>query len=165
MRRKVPKRDPISANARETAAKRRVGGTGACVCGESRPQALMTGSKPITCFECDRKNRDRNICDKHHPAGQANSPITIPTPVNDHRAVLSEAQYDWPTPTLQNPNGSPILAAAACIRGFCDTILYLAERLLLWIVEMLELLDAFLSTKLREKWWVNTEIENFKPKH
>jgi hypothetical protein len=59
--------------------------------------------------------------DNHHPAGAANSPATIPIPVNDHRAVLSNAQYSWPTKTLQNRSGDPHLQMAASIRGYIDT--------------------------------------------
>jgi hypothetical protein len=51
--------------------------------------------------------------DAHHVAGKANSPITVPVPVNDHRACLSVAQADWPKSTLMNAHGSPLLAAAA----------------------------------------------------
>ena len=69
-------------------------------------------------------------------------------PVNDHRAELSVAQHDWPKQTLQNPDGSPLLRGAACVRGFIDQFFYLIKKLLLWIPEMLEALDAFLAEKL-----------------
>jgi hypothetical protein len=88
----------------------------------------------------------------------------MPVPVNDHRAYLSAAQYNWPKETRENPDGSPLLAGAACIRGSVDTIVYLIQNLLLWVAEMLEMLDAFLVKKLGSKWWANTELEQFKPK-
>jgi hypothetical protein len=66
--------------------------------------------------------------DAHHVAGKANSPVTVPVPVNDHRACLSVAQADWPKSTLMNVHGSPLLAAAACVRGFVDMVFYLIER-------------------------------------
>jgi len=102
--------------------------------------------------------------DKHHFAGRANNPATIPVPVNDHRARLSVAQSDWPKPTLINAQGSPLLAAAGCIRGFIDTVLYLIEEGLLWIADMLEKLDEFLRKELGPQWWQGTEINDFAPK-
>lgn len=85
--------------------------------------------------------------DNHHPAGKANNAITIPVPVNDHRADLTVAQQNWPGKTLANPNGSEQLAAAAGIRGFADTSLYLIEKLLLPVAEMLEKQEAGSPTK------------------
>ena len=66
--------------------------------------------------------------------------------------------------TRNNPHGSPLLAAAACVRGFIDTVLYLIESGLLWVAEMLENLDDFLIRKLGPQWWINSEIELFAPK-
>ena len=102
--------------------------------------------------------------DDHHFAAKANSPVTIPAPVNDHRAELNVAQYDWPKQTRENPDGSPLLAAAACIRGFIDTVLYLIEKGLHWIADMLEKADAFLTQTHGKKWWTGTEIEKFAPR-
>jgi hypothetical protein len=31
----------------------------------------------------------------------------MPIAVNDHRAILCVAQYDWPKDTLENPNADP----------------------------------------------------------
>jgi hypothetical protein len=84
--------------------------------------------------------------------------------VNDHRSHLSAAQAEWPKSTLRNTEGSPLLAGAACVRGFVDTVLYLIEKGLLWLADMLEKLDEILLKKLGPKWWVNTEIEQFAPK-
>ena len=102
--------------------------------------------------------------DEHHPAGAANNPMTMPVPVNDHRAELSVAQADWPKQTLENPEGSPLLARAACIRGYSDTNVYLMEKLLLPHADFCELLDAFLTEKFGPEWWLNTELERFKPR-
>ena len=155
--------DPIRANARNNAAARRVGLNAKCACGESRPEALITGSDPMICAECWRKQREQSTLDDHHFAGASNSPMTIPIPVNDHRADLSVAQYDWPKQTLENPDRSPFLAAAACIRGFLDTVLYL-QKGLRWIAEMLEKADAFLVEKFGRKWWTGTPLQQFQPK-
>jgi hypothetical protein len=81
-------------------------------------------------------------------------------PVNDHRAELSAAQYDWPKDTLQNPDGCPLLSAAAHIRGFADTILYLTNQLF-WIAELLESLHRYLSKHPKLKRQLQTELARF----
>jgi len=163
--RELPKRDPIVAHARKVTAQRRIGKGKRCKwCGESRPEALIEGSNPVECFECERKKLGQNTLDAHHVTGKSNSAVTIPVPANDHRAILTSAQYDWPKKTRENPDGSPLLAAAACIRGFVDTIFYVIDKLVVWIPEMLEELDAFLVDEFGRKWWVGTELEPFAPK-
>ena len=163
MKRKLPQNDSISAYQRKATAARRVGAGALCACGESRPEALITGSDPTICAECQRKKKGQTIMDDHHPAGKANNPATVTVPVNDHRAELSVAQHDWPKQTRENPDGSPLLAAAWCVRGFIDQIIYLVKKLLLWIPEMLEALDSFLAEKLEPKWWVGTPLARFAP--
>jgi hypothetical protein len=105
--------------------------------------------------------KGRAIMDNHHVAGRSNSPVTVAVPTNDHRAILSEAQYDWPGTTLENPKGCPLLMAAGCIRGVIDTVVYLIDRLLRWIAEMLEVLSAFLVERLGPEWWLNTPLAHF----
>lgn len=163
MPKKLPLRSPSDAYRRQAIAERRIG-TGQCGCGETRPQALITGSRPLVCAACQRANDGQSTEDDHHIAGAANDDTTITVPVNDHRADLTIAQSDWPKATLQNSEGSPLLAGAACVRGFADTDAYLIERLLLPRAEMLEALDAYLTQKLGPEWWRNTELEQFKPK-
>lgn len=165
MPRKLPQRDPIGAYERKATAARRVGKDKKCACGEARPEALITGRKPVKCAACIRKKRGQTTQDNHHPAGKANNPAKIPVYVNDHQAELNVAQFEWPKETRENPDGSPLLAAAGCIRGFIDTILYLIDKLLLWIPEMLEKLNTFLLEKFGRRWWVGTELERFAPKH
>ena len=164
MSRKMPKLDPRGAHRRKVIAARRVGVGARCSCGEDRPVALIAGSNPTTCVACQRSAKGRIAIDQHHFAGGANNPTTIPIPVNDHRAILSVAQAEWPKSTLANTGGSPLLTGAACLRGFIDTSLYLIEQGLLWLAEMLEKLDQVLIRKLGPRWWVNTEIEQFAPK-
>ena len=163
MGRKPPALDPRAAHRRKVIAARRTGGR-ACKCGEDRPEALITGSDPIVCARCDRKLKRKKTSDGHHLAGQANDPTTISIPVNDHRAELSVAQQDWPSKTLQNPDGSPLLAEAARIRGFMDTSVYLMSRFLRPAAALLEHLDTYSERKLGKKWWKKMKLKPFEPK-
>ncbi len=158
---KKTQRDPSEAYRREVTAARRVGADKKCACGEGRPWALIPQSNPTVCAECQRKRKGQKTTDDHHVAGEANHPATIPTPVNDHRARLTADQCDWPKQTRENPDGSPLLASAACIRGFIDYLYYLIDKFLSWIPEMLEILHDFLVKKFGPKWWVNTELDQF----
>jgi hypothetical protein len=155
--------DPSAAYVRRAIAARRVGER-RCACGESRPKALISKREPIMCHECWRKQEAKSVTDDHHPAGENNDSLTVPIPVNDHRAELNVAQYDWPKPTLENPDASPLLARAACIRGYIDTNEYLVDNLLLPSAEVYELLDTLLTEKFGQKWWLNTELVRFVPK-
>ncbi len=102
--------------------------------------------------------------DDHHLGAISNHPLTVPVPVNDHRGRLSVDQQDWPKQTRENPDGSPLLAAAGCIRGFVDWVIYVIERGLLWVAEMLETLDAYLTDKLGQRYWVDTPLARFAPR-
>jgi hypothetical protein len=156
---RLPQRDPGAAYQRRVAATRRFPTGSSCACGELRPEAFVSNSNPVICAACDRARKGKKTMDKHHVAGRANSPITILVPVNDHRAELSPAQYDWPKATLENATGSPLLARAARVRGFVDTNSYLVETLLLPHAEFCELLDSMLTEKLGPEWWVNTDLD------
>ena len=162
MARKIPPRDPRAALRREIMATRRVGKGRKCSkCGETR--ALIPDSDPLVCAECDRSLHRKSKRDNHHIAGRNNSPITISVSTNDHRAELSVAQHDWPRKTLENPDRSPLLSAAAHIRGFRDFVFYFVEKFLPWIAEMLELLDTILEKRLGRKWWKRTKLKSFEP--
>jgi hypothetical protein len=159
-------RDPIASFEREARAARRVGHGSRCrICGEARPLALIPGSEPTICANCQRVKLGRSTLDNHHPAGEANDPTTIPIPVNDHRAILSPQQYEWPQETWTNPAGSPVLRGAASMRGYTETSDYLGASLLISNAEMLEALDVFLTKRFGPKWWVGTEMETYAPKH
>jgi len=160
---KVKPRDPEAAFRRRAIAQRRAGLNAKCNCGETRPEALMRVKTGVICHACKRKQNGMTTKDDHHFAMKANSRITIPIPVNDHAADLNVAQQDWPKQTRENPEGSPLIAAAACIRGFIDTIVYLINKGLHWIADMLETADACLARKLGPQWWKNTELHKFAP--
>lgn len=157
----IPKRDPIKAYARRERASRRLPENAHCNCGESRVDALIAGSDPILCYRCQRRNEGKSGTEKHHVAGRANRPETIEIDVNEHRAELSALQYDWLENTLRNPNGSPFLVAAACIRGVVDVILWAIKTFLLWIADMLENADAYLVQRHGADWWKNTPLAIF----
>lgn len=161
MLKRVPQRDPIRAYQRKATAQRRVGENAQCACGEKRPEALIRNNNLTICAACTRKREGKTTMDKHHVAGKSNHPATIEVPVNDHRARLSVAQHDWPKESLENPDRSPLLRAAACIRGFIDTLIYLVETFLHWIAAMLETLDIFLVEKFGQKWWIDTPLARF----
>ncbi len=163
MNKKLPQNDPIGAYQRKAAAVRRIGADKQCACGESRPEALITASDPTICAACEREMRGMTTMDNHHFAGKPNNPLTVPIPVNDHRAELTVVQADWPKETRENPDGSPLLAAAGCIRGFVDWVVYLIEKGVLWVAEMLEALNKYLVEKSGPTWWVGTPLARFAP--
>jgi hypothetical protein len=73
-------------------------------------------------------------------------------PANDH-GILSDYQQDWSLETLRNPDGSPLLRAAASVRGWLDTLRLIMERTVGWVPAFLEALDAWLRGSLGERWW------------
>ena len=152
MKPKRPRRDPETAHVRHVIAKRRIGRQ-QCGCGEHRPEALIAASKPMLCAACQRKRQGMSTDDQHHPQGEANGSFTVSVPVNDHRAELTPDQQDWPKETRDNPRGSPLLRGAAHVRGFIDTIHNFVKRLLGWIPELLEQLDALLTKLFGARWW------------
>jgi len=119
----------------------------------------------MICVACQRKQRGQTTFDFHHPGAEANSHIKIPIWVSDHVAILNVLQYDWPKTTLENPDASPLLAAAGRNRGYTETNAYLVDKLLRQNSEVLEVLDAYLVKKLGTKWWEGTELEQFASKH
>ena len=153
MRTQIPSRDPIGKELRRSRAQRRVGPDAKCACGESRPEALIAGSTPMICAECKRKQKGQSVMDHHHVAGRRNHDLTVPVPVNDHRAILTPAMYDWPKETRENPTGSPLLAGAARIRGFCDFVIYLMDEVLLLVAEVFEALHKELVHRFGEHYW------------
>jgi hypothetical protein len=115
-------RDPIGAWLRSSRSQRRVGPGAVCAsCGkESRPYALIFGRSPPCCYRCDRIAQGRLPYEDNNVFGKRNSDLMIRYPINDHRAVLSVAQYRWPPGALENPNGSVLLASVAESHGLYD---------------------------------------------
>jgi len=159
----MPARDPERVYVRRKTAARKVGRRRCATCPERRPQALLPDTDPIICAACERSQRGHSVLDEHHVAGAINSPVTLLVHVNDHRAELSELQNDWPEKTRENPDGSPALAAAGCIRGFVDTVVYLIKKCVLWVAELLEAPDAFLVDAAGRIWWAQTSLSQIVP--
>src|SRR5206468_1931546 len=122
-------------------------------CNERDPFAL-TGAHPhILCYECRAEAQARGWTEGHHWLGRQNDQELVdPLPGNEHRR-LSEYQLAWPKETLRNPQGSPLLRAAAAIRCWLDVLRLLIERVLVWVPEFLEYLDAWLREQLGPEWW------------
>jgi hypothetical protein len=113
---------------------------------------MLTGADPaIRCYEHELLRLRRPWLEEHHPFGRHNHAAKFAMPGNDHR-VLSEFQYAWPRETLRNPDGSPLLQAAALVRGYLD-LLYLVMVLTAVVPVLLEQLDAYLRLRLDERWW------------
>jgi hypothetical protein len=124
-------------------------------CPEADPLAL-TGTHPeILCYEHDALRNGRPWLEAHHVAGKANDPTTTDLPGNDHRPISERQNELWPRETLRNPNGSPLLCAAAAIRGWLDVLWVILERTIAWVPGFLEQLDAWLSEEIGPCWWEN----------
>lgn len=125
-------------------------------CTETDPLALTGADPNILCQEHRADQQGLAWTQKHHPAGQANRPETVPAPGNDH-AVLSGMQSMWPRDTLRNPDQSPLLRVAAAIRGWLDILRLVMDRTVTWIPAALETLDALLRDHMGERWWEQLE--------
>ncbi len=121
-------------------------------CGERHPFALTGVDPDIYCREHGAARLGRNWVEQHHPPGKSNAPETVTIPANDH-GVLSGEQQLWPRDTLRNPDCSPLLRAAAAIRGWADVLRLILERTVVWVPSFLERLDESLRQCLGDLWW------------
>ena len=144
-------RDPIRAHQRKSVSARRVGKNSRCKCGEARPEALIAGSKPIICAACQRRKQGLAVIDLHHVAGRKNSAIVAPVNVNDHRAVLSATQFDWPKLATKNRSARELIEASQSLWAVINYIEYLLNRLLRPRAEQLESLAQEVDRHGRKK--------------
>jgi hypothetical protein len=159
------KSDVIKREVRKAKAEQRVGPDARCSsCGESRPEALISGSDPMICANCQRVSKGLTTFDNHHVAGKNNSPVTIAVEVNDHRARLSGDQYSWAKRVRENPDGDPLIAIAAGLLGFADTVLYLIDKFLIKAAECVIAAADFFKELRGDKYWLGTPMEAFAPK-
>jgi hypothetical protein len=145
--------DPLQAARRESRRVRRFAPGAQCErCGERDTRTLIAAAAPVLCRECRAVGDGRSPIEWHHPAGEHNSEVTIAMPANDH-AILSDYQQDWPLETLRNPDGSPLLRAAASVRAWLDVLRLVIERTVGGVPALLETLDAWLRELAGERWW------------
>ena len=112
----------------------------------------------LTCYA--RQGRE-DAGEGHHIAARANSPVIIKVPINDHRP-LSEAQYEWPPSTVQNPDGSPLIALAGSLRGMADLLGELFVRFMHALADLAENVDGWLRDR-HGLWWKGTEFDGWQP--
>lgn len=122
-------------------------------CPEDDPRAL-TGTFPdILCAEHRAIAQGRAPIEGQHPPGRHNDPdTTVDTYLNDH-TIWDESKLDWPERTRLNPDGSPLIAAAASVRTVLDWFRQIIQRVLGWVPEFLEALDARLTEVFGGPWW------------
>ncbi len=121
---------------------------------EERDPFALTGSHPnLLCREHAALAHGRPWLEDHHLAGRANDPTTAAIPGNDHALLSEMQQQEWPRETLRNPEGSPLLRAAACLRGWMDVLWLMLARTVGWIPPFLEWLDHALTATLGAEWW------------
>jgi len=122
-------------------------------CSETDPFAL-TGVHPNElCEEHLADAMHERWVEEHHLAGAANHPTAAAIPANDHARITHGYQKQWPRETLRNTEGSPLLCAAAAIRGWMDVLRLMLDRTIAWIPAFLETLDAWLLDLLGPGWW------------
>lgn len=143
--------NPIKTDARHARRHRALPKEARCRCGEDDLRCLISTGDGVTCYACQSLKFGRAATEDHHVAGRHNLDMTVPVPNNDHR-VLSDTQHDWPRNTLRNQTKSPLLQAAAAIRGWIDILVLILERTIGWIPGFLEALDAWLCERLGPDW-------------
>jgi hypothetical protein len=153
--------DPIKATARRAKAQRRNGVDAVCTqCGETGANMLVRNSRPKLCEACYAVKRGEKRTQGHHLAGKANSPIVMEVPIKMHR-TFSEAQYEWPPGVLDNPDGSPLIAAAGFLLGAADFIQDCIVNGIRTIAEFLQKLDAWLREHMRPDWWKGSDFDGW----
>lgn len=152
----MDRKDNLRAIVRARRQARRLGAPEPCQgCGEVDPRCLTRRENGIRCYACQRVAARASAFEKHHLAGQHNLAETALVPANDHR-ILSDMQNDWPETTMRNSDRSPLLIAAAAIRGWLDVLQLIIERTVGWIPAFLEGLDAWLRVLVGDGYWTRS---------
>jgi hypothetical protein len=145
--------NPIRNDARRARRRRQVGEEAKCAqCGEQDPRVLVVRPGLVLCYECLAEADGKPRSEDHHFPNKCNSVFIAAVPGNDHR-VLTDSQLDWPMKTFHNPHSSPLLKAAAAIRGWLDTLRVIIDRGIGWIPDFLEDVDAWLVENHGPEWW------------
>jgi hypothetical protein len=148
--------DPVGTYLRAAKTVRRTGAKRCVTCGT--PHAIVAKANPPVCARCHAIQTGRSPYEEHHPAGDINHPATVLVPIEAHRSQLTPAMYAWPKETRENPEASPLLAAAASLRGLYDTLDYLLYTLLLRVAVLLEMLDRTLRHRIGPRYWIELEL-------
>ena len=128
-----------------------MGRNAACECGEARPYALITGRTPPLCYRCERLAHGREPYEDNHVFGKRNSDLTIQYPINDHRAVLSVAQYRWPPGALENPHDSVLMAGVARMHAAYDNVEHILAENREFAAQLVHV-DELLMTVYGPRW-------------
>lgn len=151
----------IISQARKSRQNRVHGPQATCAdCGETDTCVLVTRSRPKRCETCYRKAKGVVAFDDHHPAGRANSALTVKIDASGHRK-LTDMQNDWEVDTLRNASGDPLRTAAAKLRGFKETMTVTLESFVGWIIQLLEALSEWLTNERGPHWWAETPLDRF----
>jgi hypothetical protein len=125
---------------------------------------LVRGTKPIRCTACERERNGKAATDEHHVASKNNHPLTVTVPVNERRAILDGDADGLEQDDAGEPERVPaIMAAAAVLRGAVDTILYLIDKGIDWVIALMETLSKFCANVWGDGWWNNTPLAAFAP--
>jgi hypothetical protein len=156
-----------NSDAYETALQQRIATLGVdrprCGCGETDPFALTGAYPSIVCYECQAEAAGRRRVEQQHVAGRHNRPETVAMLGNDHRVADAYKHIDWPVDTLRNPDGSPLLRAAACVRGWLDLLRLVIDRTVGWVPAFLEHLNTWLNVQLGARWWDGLDFDTGMP--
>jgi hypothetical protein len=115
----------------------------------------LTGDDPehLFCYEHLAELQGRSPVECQHLIGHHNDEqLCMPFLGNLHRA-MDDGKKDWPQKTLLNPEGSPALKAAACVRAACDWAQVIVGCLMTWVALFLEWLDTRLTELHGRRWW------------
>lgn len=129
-------------------------------CGTRDIHALVDSRQPVICYACDAHRRGVSVMEKDHISGKNNSNITMSVPANEHRN-LNDLQHDWPTETLRNPDGNPLIVVAAALRRFLDMLKFYIDRTIDALPQAVELLNSCLVSSLGARWWEQPGFRSF----
>lgn len=133
--------EPLGRASRRARRRLQLGEANRCACGQDDPVVLRRTRAGIECADCQARRRTGHDTERHHPAGRANSDLTVPISASTH-ARLTDAQHDWPPDTLRNPRQYPARRLAAILRSGIDTLRIVAEPLAVELEELTDWLES-----------------------
>jgi len=122
--------DPIGADARRAARRRKLPADAACVyCGERNPKMLVTAS--------------RSLLDRHHLGGKANDPGLIAVLCLNHHALNTAAQLDAGVEFGDDLTRTMPERLVSVLDGMAVFFALLAEHCALWAQRLADLIVAW----------------------